>query len=293
MAFIDRIRAATAFDLSLFRPWRIGPDILGWVRLDIAQALLAAPGAFRADGEALSLDPRLADPAARTDAVARDVQRLIALGFVAGVRGEPYPVVRRWGEPALLDIDRGAAIAFGIKAFGCHVNGLVETVDGDELWVGYRARDRAIAPGKLDHIVAGGQPAGLTLEENLVKESAEEAGIPAALARTARPAGAITYTMAFGAGLRRDVCFIYDLPLDAGFQPRNADGEVERFERWPLDRVAARVRDTDDFKFNVALVTIDLLIRRGVLTPDDPDYVEIVQRLRSPIDFGPDRAVIA
>lgn len=293
MAFIDRIHASTAFDLALFRPWRVGPDILGWVRLDVARGLLAARGAFLEDGDSLRLDPALADPTARSQAVSADVDRLIALGFVAGRRGESYPVVRRWGEPPLFEIDRGAAVALGIKAFGCHVNGLVRLNDAVELWIGHRALDRALAPGQLDHIVAGGQPSGLTLEENLVKECAEEAGIPAALARTARPVGAVSYTMAFECGLRRDVAFVYDLDLDRDFVPRNADGEVARFERWPLERVAARVRDTDDFKFNVALVIIDLLIRRGLVGPDQPDYVEIVQRLRSPVDFRADRNIRA
>jgi hypothetical protein len=43
--------------------------------------------------------------------------------------------------------------------------------------------------------------------------------------------------------------------------------------------VVARVRDSEDFKFNVALVIIDFLIRRGFVTPDDPDYVALVDGL--------------
>jgi hypothetical protein len=62
--------------------------------------------------------------------------------------------------------------------------------------------------------------------------------------------------------------------------PRNVDGEVEGFELWPLDRVAAAVRDTDDFKFNVPLVIMDFLVRHGRLRPEDPDYVAIVAGLR-------------
>ena len=42
-------------------------------------------------------------------------------------------------------------------------------------------------PAKLDHIVAGGVPAGLTPAETLVKEAEEEAAIPASLARQAVP----------------------------------------------------------------------------------------------------------
>ena len=46
----------------------------------------------------------------------------------------------------------------------------------------------------------------------------------------------------------------------------------------------ATVRDTDDFKFNCALVVIDFLIRHGLLTPDDePDYLRLVSGLHAAI----------
>ena len=53
------------------------------------------------------------------------------------------------------------------------------------------------------------------------------------------------------------------LPDD--FRPHAADGEVESFALWPLPRVLETVRDTDDFKFNVNLVLIDLFLRRGLI----------------------------
>ncbi len=48
---------------------------------------------------------------------------------------------------------------------------------------------------------------------------------------------------------------------------------------WPIEDVVARVRDSEDFKFNVALVIVDFLIRRGFVTPDDPDYMALVDGL--------------
>ena len=36
----------------------------------------------------------------------------------------------------------------------------------------------------------------------------------------------------------------------------------------------------DDFKFNVALVIIDFLIRRGVIGPERPDYPALAHGLR-------------
>ena len=47
-----------------------------------------------------------------------------------------------------------------------------------------------------------------------------------------------------------------------------------------MDQVLARIRDTDDFKFNVNLVVLDLALRRGLIAPDDPDYQEIREGLR-------------
>ena len=38
--------------------------------------------------------------------------------------------------------------------------------------------------------------------------------------------------------------------------------------------------ETDNFKFNVAFVIIDFLIRRGFVGPEDADYLELVHRLR-------------
>ncbi|WP_161790519.1 NUDIX hydrolase, partial [Inquilinus limosus] len=194
------------------------------------------------------------------------------------------PVLAEWGAPLLATVDRGAAVALGIKSFGIHLNGVVEAADGPLLWVAKRAADRALAPGKLDNLVAGGQPAGLSLVENLVKECAEEAAIPAGLARQAVPAGAITYMMDTAEGLRRDTLFVYDLALTPDFTPRNTDGEVESFARRPLAAVLDQLRDTEDFKFNVALVIIDLAIRRGVVGPEEPDYLALCRGLREPTD---------
>jgi thiamine pyrophosphokinase len=66
-------------------------------------------------------------------------------------------------------------------------------------------------------------------------------------------------------GLRRDRVFCFDLTLPDSFVPRAVDGEAAGFELWPIERVRDQVRDTDDFKFNVNLVLIDLFLRLGVI----------------------------
>jgi 8-oxo-dGTP pyrophosphatase MutT (NUDIX family) len=171
--------------------------------------------------------------------------------------------------PALAQIDRGAVPSFGVQAVGVHVNGLVHRAGGLHLWVARRAMDKLLDPGKLDHIVAGGVSAGFGPVETLVKEAGEEAGIPPDLASAAVKTGEIVYAMDRKEGLRRDLVHCYDLVLPESFVPVATDGEVEAFELWPIARVVETVRTTDDFKFNVNLVLIDLFLRLGLIAGTD------------------------
>jgi len=209
------------------------------------------------------------------------MRRLYEAGEIPKWRGEDYGISRRWGEPTLFKMERAAVPLLGLPAYGVHLNGYVQTPEGPRLWVGRRARNKAVAPGKLDHLVAGGQPYGLGLIANLVKEAAEEASVPADLAGRAKPVGALRYLCAREEGQRNDVLFCFDLELPADFAPRPNDDEVEEFFLWPMERVLERLRDSDDFKFNVALVNIDFAVRHGALRPDDePTYQRIVDGLQ-------------
>ncbi len=258
--FLRHIRACNNAVLPGGRlAFRIGAEQVGWVEPALARRLAALPQvAIGPDSVSLG------DPAA----LQALVQALAGHGVLRW-RGEAFDVRARPDGPAIAEIDRGALPAFGIEAVGVHVNGLVERADGPYLWVARRAADKALDPGKLDHLVAGGVPSGLTAEETLVKEAAEEAGIPAGLARQAVHVGVIRYTMAREEGLRRDLLQCYDLVLPETFRPYPHDGEVAGFELWPLSRVAETVRTSDAFKFNVNLVLIDLFLRRRLFRPDD------------------------
>ena len=238
-------------------PFRLGADQVGWVT-QAAAHVLASHGC-RWDS-AVVLD--------RPDRLGALVRLLSDQGCFS-FRGEAFDVRATPDGPVLASIDRGALPWFGILAQGVHVNGLVQRADGLHLWVGRRATDRMMDPGKLDHLVAGGIPAGLTREQTLVKEGAEEAGLDELAMRAARYAGVVGYTMARPEGLRRDLLHCYDLLLPDPVQPKPSDGEVSGFELWPIDRVIATVRETDDFKFNVSLVLIDLFLRLSLLSTNE------------------------
>jgi len=276
---------------EVFLPWRIGDALVGWVRPAFAAQLERFPDVFRQDGAGLDLVPELTDFAARSAALDRVAIELAAAGVTPAYMGEPYAVTPGGRESALCVIDRASAAHFGVRSFGQHLNGFVRRPDGIYMWLGRRARDRLLFPGALDNMVAGGLPHTLGLTENLVKECAEEAGVPEALARKAVPVGVISYNRVAARGFRRDVLYCYDLELPEDFVPRNTDGEVEEFMLLPLAEVAGIVHETDDFKLNCNLVVIDFLIRHGWLGPQSPEYLALVLGLRQPLEPAGNPAV--
>lgn len=282
MSLLDRLNHCRLPDLSGFRPWSIEGQEIGWLRPDVAEALRHFPSVFLVSDEAIRVQPHLDSFDYRTAAIGEVARALLEMGIIQGWRNEPFAVAARYGDAPLLRLERAAVPVFGVKAYGVHLNGYVHTAEGLKLWVGRRADNRPIEPGKLDNIVAGGLPYGLDPMANLIKECEEEAGIPESLARQARPAGAISYRMLHQGFLRQDTLFIYDLEVPADFHPANADGEIAAFRLMSLPEVTAILEDSEAFKFNVAPVVIDFLIRHGHLTPATPGYVELAMGLSIP-----------
>jgi 8-oxo-dGTP pyrophosphatase MutT (NUDIX family) len=241
-----------------YLPVRADDAVFGYVRPAFAARLVEIePAITLADGQ-VALPPGL-------------LPRLNQLAIAAGcrVRRENFDVRAALDGPVLTILDRGALPDFGVVGVGAHLNGLVETPTGPHLWVARRAADKKLDPGKLDHLVAGGVPAGLTPFQTLLKEAEEEASLPADLTSHARPVARFAYNMERPEGLRRDIIHAYDLLLPASFTPQPADGEVESFLLMPLPEILDILATTDDFKFNVAVVVIDLLIRHGLITGSD------------------------
>ena len=280
MSFLDRIDECNRWNPDNFRWFVVDGCRVGRVRKALVPRLADFRDVFEIDDDAVIMRPRLDTFAARSSEIDRVVKALCEEGIVRGVRNELYAVTRSYGEPPFLQMERAAIPHFGVRAFGVHMNGYVRDDDGIHMWIGRRARGKHTYPGMLDNLVAGGQPIGIGLRENLIKECGEEAAIPREIADRAVAVGAITYCMEAPDGLKPDVQFCYDLELPLDFKPRNTDGEIEEFHLWPIARVADVVSETQEFKFNCNLVVIDFLIRHGIIPPDHPDYVAICQGLR-------------
>ena len=233
-------------------PFYVSDEIAGWFRPASLPVLLRLGCVQRGAGAAAA--------PARLQTLARGM----ADAGLCRWRSEAFDVRAEPGGPVLGVMDRGALPALGVRAAGVHMNGFVRRDGGPWLWVARRAADKVLDPGKLDHVAAGGIPAGLTPVQALVKEAAEEAGVPGRLLADAECVEIIDYVMERPEGLRRDRLYCYDVELPAEFIPEARDGEAAGFELWPLPAVFARVRDTDDFKFNVPLVLAGLFRRLGI-----------------------------
>jgi len=280
MSLLRHIRACNTYRPDRFLPLFLGEERVGFVRRDNAEVLRRFPRTIEAAAGSLRIIPR-GDGAAITTALDEIVEVLVAEGLVAKWRDEVFAVTRRWGEAPLFTLDRGAVSFFGVRAYGVHMNGYRRIRDRMWLWIGRRNPLKVVAPGKLDNLVAGGIGGGLGALQTLVKEAGEEASVPASLIAQAHAASAVTYKMEVPQGLRDDVLFVYDLETPEDFKPRNTDGEIVEFMLMEARETLARVRDTDDFKFNVSLILIDFAIRHGLVTPEDPEYLALVAGLRA------------
>ena len=284
MALIDRIADANRHDYSDFIPWLVAGVRVGCVRRSFAHTLARWPEVFLVRENVVRMSPSLDDSKtpydARTEAVEEVCRQLHNEGLMRGWRDEHYTVAANFQAPALLLMERAAAPWFGVTAYGVHMNGYVQDAHGlDYMWIARRALNKPTSAGKLDQIVAGGQPFGIGLRDNMIKECAEEASIPFELAQHVRPAGLITYVTETDEGIRPDVIFNFDLQLPESFSPVNTDGEVDEFYLWDIGKIHDVISESRQFKTNCALVIIDFFIRHGHLAADHPEYQALTSGL--------------
>lgn len=282
-AFLHWIDVHNVFDPHTYLDFIIEDTVVGAVHRSRLPLLQEHPGVFRVNDACVTLAPRLDTPVARTEAVAGVLAAWRDAGIFPAWRDELYRVSTAFDTPPLMALERAAASTFGILRYGAHLNGVVYKNRHLYLWIARRALNKPEHPGKLDHLVAGGIPAGLSARDVIIKECHEEANIPPELAQTARPVSLISYMLDADCRRHRDLIFIYDLELPETFVPQNTDGEVAEFYLWPIEQVVEVMATTEDFKMNNNLVIIDFLLRHGYVGPDNPHYAVIAQRLRSPV----------
>ncbi|NTU76757.1 MAG: DUF4743 domain-containing protein [Alphaproteobacteria bacterium] len=277
--FLRHIHTCTHHDPAQFVPFFVGGKHVGFVLHERAELLPKIDSSFSTTENGVALRPARDDFENRSAALTRATTALLER-FQMTPCHEMYQVVEKWGDAPLAELDRVAVPWFGVRGFGVHVNGFVRKPDGLHVWIGERAADRQIDPGKLDNLIGGGISIGHSETETLVKEAWEEAGIDADLAQTATAAGIYSYKIERYRGLMNSSLFTFDLELPQDFIPRNTDGEVASFTLMPIADVAAIIHDTDRFKFNCNLVIIDFMLRHGFIGPEHEEYAALAEALK-------------
>ena len=266
-----------------FRPFYIADHRVGFVKHYLCEALKQWPTYFSISDDAVRFSAEVDRVDDRSHVLDEVVHRLVEQGVIKYYLGETYPVTGARREQVLAKLDRGAATYFGIKTYGQHLNGYDNSNRALKLWTARRAPNRIRFPNMLDNLVAGGLPENLSLYNNLIKECEEEANIPVDLVKTAKAVGVVSYCRETEIGLKPDTLYCYDLELPETFAPQNTDGEVSEFQLLPIEEIIELIRNTNEFKPNSNLVNLDFLIRHGLISPDEPDYLELVSGLHGVI----------
>lgn len=230
-------------------PLFAGRSRIGWLRPELAARLAEWPRVFSSGADKVAL----LDP----DALAPIVEKLADEGFVPGWRNERYRIAD------LFDIERAAARPFGLATQAVHVNGIT----GESMWLARRSAAKATDPGMLDNLIGGGMTAGLSIEQVLIKEAWEEAGIPVELARRATRGGTVELLREVPEGVQCELVHIYDLELPRDFAPRNQDGEVAEFRLVPFAEARRLLQETDELTVDAALVALDFFTRTLTTAP--------------------------
>lgn len=279
MSYLRHIKQCNQYQEDQFLPFFIENRCYGLTHKDHVTHLLDWPDVFIAKTTGLHLNPGLDTPEKRTTAVDPVMEALYKSGAIDSWVGEQYSISAEFNSPPIMLLERAAVAFLGVKGYGIHLNGLVRKNKGIFIWVAVRSKSKPFWPGQLDQIVAGGQPVGIGLMENLIKEAAEEAAIDRSITQNAELKSEIHYCSQTHRGLNNDGIFAYDLWLDETFVPYNTDGEVDSFQLIPLEEMARITETTDEFKDNCNLVNIDLLLRLGFINETHAEYSEIMSSL--------------
>lgn len=233
---------------------RAGAAVIGSVEPDFLDQIGAATGALLA---------READGAWRlqgevTASLAVVAQALHAAGLGGAWRHEQLAVCDEAGV-RVGTVERAAVRPLGITTAAVHLVGT--TADG-RIWVQQRAWNKANDPGLWDTLMGGMVSAADTLEQALVRETWEEAGLHLHALQAVTLRGRVTTRRPAqdgrGAGYVVEHIDWYHAHVPDGLAPDNQDGEVEQFAlRTPAEVEAMLARGA--FTTEAALILAQVL----------------------------------
>lgn len=252
-AIVDGLRQPVP---APYVPLFAGAERIGALRADFAARVAACAGPFVCGRRGLE---SAVDGAALQQGWNAQVALLRAEGWFRAWRDETYEVCgNATAAPGLCRLERGVFRRYGLRSHAVHLNA---TTPAGRMWIARRSPAKAIDPGLLDNLVAGGVASGETPALTLRRECAEEAGIPAGLAAQARALTTLHARREEDEGMHDEWLHVHHLVVAEDFVPSNSDGEVAEFVLLDVDEVAAAILD-GAFTEDAAAVAAQWLLAR-------------------------------
>jgi len=221
-----------------FLPWFCGPQKLGY--LSAARARLLAQHLEHSHLHTDRLDWNAShwDMDTRSEALQRVLLTLRDAGHLPSWRNETFNFFSADSDRPLLQAERAGFYFLGMRSDAVHVNGV--TANG-RMWIARRSASKAVDPGLLDNLCAGGLGADETQMQAVVRELYEEAGIHLQSVHELRYAGNVNVGRVREGGWHEERLQVYNLLVAAGEQPANQDGEVQDFQLLEAAEIARRI----------------------------------------------------
>ncbi len=137
----------------------------------------------------------------------------------------------------LFQIERNNLSSFGFPAYGVHCNVWSKYKNSTIIHFARRSKQLKSFPSFFDNPIAGGQPCGISIIDNLYKEAREEAGLSVSDLRYAKKSKTVHYIHNYKKKLNSSILFIYHLEKKDDLQFINQDGEVEKFISVEINKI--------------------------------------------------------
>ena len=237
------------------RPLTVGGRVAGWITSKATECISQLDGVYVCDeavhvGRASSSRPVLTR---RLSGMA-DVMR--EAGCLRAWRNETLDVIGEGRKLAV--IERAAVRPLGLLTHAVHLNAW--TPDG-RLWLAKRSLTKSTDPGMWDTLVGGLASSGENLEESLLRESNEEAGLlPTDMGSRTPLHTILRMHKQVPEGFQVEDILVSECVLPESVTPHNLDGEVSEIRAVQLAELWEMI-NSDIITLEAELVIIDSLLR--------------------------------
>ncbi len=252
--FAQSLQRAQSLPPPGARPITVAGRVAGWITTDALMPLRDLPG-VHVGPEAVHFTDA---PGVSLNLVLGEVARALkAAGKIRSWRNELLDVVAE-GQ-VIGRIERAAIRPMGLLSQAVHLNAWHP--DG-RLWIARRALDKSTDPGMWDTLSGGLVAAGESLQQALLRETLEEAGLDFVQVRAhGQLRLVLRMHRCLPDGYQVENVFLADCPLPDACVPSNLDGEVIEFRCVDLAELW-RLIAQDCFTLEAELCILDSLQRR-------------------------------